>query len=286
VKRVVDSGLMVSWYGECNLSEDEDEMPKGTPISKRIVMAGNKNLKVPQAQRADLMELDAGRRKFLGELDTAWPGNDRKGFERDTENIMAASFRYLAKSPTFAEFAWLRKNYKPEFTPRIVFEDLLVDSEYMDGYKEIREKFSDVPITIICHSGAYGGAPGTSAATARAFADSLSDGEPVEVWLGLPTSAKLLRAFPESAAPEQAKTPSAPLAGAPTQRLEGNTECLTFARVTNVRSLPDIKGEIREELSYGTTFWAHAIDGDWYPVDLIGDGACDGFIHKGLVRAA
>jgi hypothetical protein len=298
IQAVVKRGFMVSWYSECNLSEGDDEMPKGFAVSKRIVQAGNKNRDVPAAQRAGLLELDAARYKFANDLPQDFSGNDRAGFERDTENVLAAGFKYLAKSPSAAMFQWLKMKYRDEFTPRVVYEDLLVDSEYMSDFRAIRKAYPDIPITVICHRGAYGGAPGTTGERVGRFCETLKPEDLVEVWHGRPTGgAILMRKFPDAPSrpalpPLQGlKSPASVIAAPvtpvhlPAPRIEGTTKCVTFARTTNVRSIPSTDGEIRYELPYGTPFWAHAREGDWFPVDLKGDGAWDGFMHRGLVRS-
>jgi hypothetical protein len=183
---------VVTFYSECHLYEDEDEAPKGMPMHKRFAEARAlyRTIKAAGGQALPWIEFDAARYKGLGEL--SGKGNTKADYAKDMQLVYDAGWKYVAKSPTFTQYKNMIAKYGHGFVPQIVYEDVTVDDGYHNDLEKIIAISSGTPITCIVHSGAYGGAQGTTLSQAKNFPWPTSD--QLEIWYGKSTSLQLIRA--------------------------------------------------------------------------------------------
>ncbi|MEZ5815923.1 MAG: hypothetical protein R3D44_02445 [Hyphomicrobiaceae bacterium] len=163
----------ISWYVEANVAESDDPTPVGTTVAKRIDEARHKQALLVDEFGGDrfpgLIELNGSRDKKDGNLDG--PGNRPSDWLADAEAVSRAGFRYIAKSPAPWQVDELRARLGRDFVPRIVFEDVTASPGASNpGYRRdaaALAKRGEI-LTLIVHSGAYGGFPSTSLRRARA----------------------------------------------------------------------------------------------------------------------
>ena len=186
----------IAWYAECNVTETNDAAT-GVPVVRRIAQAKTKQTLLAQEfghhRFANLMELDAAREKEGDEL--SGPGNKAADWEKDADILKAAQFRYLAKSPKPKQVAKLRALFGADFVPHIVYED--VTAEPADEYRKSARKLArdGETVTLIIHSGAYGGFKATSLSEASRIVSADFDLPNVEAYYGRPNSMSHIKEF-------------------------------------------------------------------------------------------
>lgn len=203
LKRILDfpgKRFRIAWYAESNIATDEDPVPAGTPVARRIAEASAKQKvlagKYGKHRFANLIELDAEREKRSGEL--AGDGNRPADWLADAEAAKAAGFGYIAKSPTVAQVRELRSKLGAGFVSRIVYEDVTAGPDATNpGYRRDAKAMAKrgERVTLIVHEGAYGGFPATPLERARAVIGSDFDLPNVEAYWGRPNGFMKLKSF-------------------------------------------------------------------------------------------
>lgn len=164
--------FQIAWYVESNVMESDDPVPVGTPVAARIAEALRKQgiLKgsYGSSRFANLFELNGSRDKKDGHL--RGRGNLPSDWAQDAAAVKAAGFALIAKSPAPEHISELRERFGPRFVQRIVFEDVTASPGAGNpGYRNDARALSGrgETVTLVIHSGAYGGFPATSLDTAR-----------------------------------------------------------------------------------------------------------------------
>lgn len=197
VERILDypgKKFKISWYAEADMRSSDDPTPVGTSVATRVNEAKRKQGQLAQKygsnRFANLFELDAAREKRSGNL--SGPGNSRSDWLKDATAVKNAGFRYIAKSPAPAHVDELRAKFGRDFIPHIVFEDVTGSARKDNpGYGSDAQKLAakGEHVTLVIHSGAYGGFKATSLAEARAIVARRFYQRNVEAYWGKPNAA-------------------------------------------------------------------------------------------------
>lgn len=189
-----DKRFRISWYVESNVSESDDPTPVGTTVAARIAEAAGKQRTLVAHYGAErfvnLFELNGSRDKKDGNL--SGRGNTPADWLKDAAAVKAAGFSLIAKSPAPAHVDELRSRFGAQFVPRIVFEDVTAGARAENpGYRAEARALSrnGETVTLVIHSGAYGGFPATSLTRARSVIRSDFDNPRTEAIYGRPTAA-------------------------------------------------------------------------------------------------
>jgi len=190
-----EKNFRLSWYVESNVFESDDPTPVGTPVADRITHAVDKQNSLKKYYDADrfanLFELNGSRDKKDGNL--SGDGNRPSDWIKDAAAVESAGFALIAKSPTLAQVDELRGRFGKAFVRRIVFEDITATSGAANpGYRSEARALSErgETVTLVVHSGAYGGFPSTSLSAARAVALSDFPAPLTEMLWGTETAAR------------------------------------------------------------------------------------------------
>lgn len=189
--------FFISWYAECNINETDDAAT-GVPVVQRIAQAKVKQTSLvlsgfAHERFANLVELDAAREKEAGDL--SGMGNQEEDWMKDADMVHAANFRYLAKSPTPGQVSKLRAAFGQDFVERIVYEDVTANpaDEYRQNARALAKQGNIM--TLIIHSGNYGGFQATSREAAIAIIRADFNLPNVEAYYGLPEGFQKLKSF-------------------------------------------------------------------------------------------
>lgn len=223
LRRILDypgKQFQISWYVESNVGEDDDPTPTGTPVAARIAEAVRKQRALIANYGADrfanLFELNGSRDKKDGNL--RGRGNRPSDWLKDAAAVRQAGFALIAKSPAPAHVDELREHFGNDFVPRIVFEDVTAtpaadNPGYRDDARNLSQR-GDV-VTLVVHSGAYGGFPATSLERAKAVMRADFMAPATEAFFGQATAARgfiHIKTFEDRANPDG---PSRRLSNAP-----------------------------------------------------------------------
>jgi hypothetical protein len=196
LKRILDypgKSFKISWYAEADMRSSNDPTPVGTTVATRVNEAKRKQGQLAKKyggnRFTNLFELDAAREKRSGNL--SGRGNSRSDWVKDATAVQNAGFRFIAKSPTPAHVNELRAKFGRDFIPHIVFEDVTGSASddnpgYASDAKRLAAKGEN--ITLVIHSGAYGGFKATSLAEARAIVARKFNLRNVEAYWGKPNA--------------------------------------------------------------------------------------------------
>ncbi|MGE0699517.1 MAG: hypothetical protein AB7O57_10510 [Hyphomicrobiaceae bacterium] len=197
LRRILDhpgKHFQISWYVESNVGERDDPTAVGVSVAARIAEAVAKQQSLLRhygsGRFAGLFELNGSRDKKDGNL--VGRGNRPADWLRDAAAVQARGFRLIAKSPAPDHVDELRARFGKAFVPRIVFEDVSAAPGAANaGYRRDAKILSGrgETVTLVIHSGAYGGFPATPLPRARSVIASDFMAPATEAFWGRATAA-------------------------------------------------------------------------------------------------